>query len=416
METVFSELGTFNKSIFSRIHLFFVDNYLVYYDSIDKYKSRTEPSTKHKLHYHYNNLILVFFLAKYTLLTLMNSECLNYYSGDVFSLYFADHEKIYGYIIFVLILVIMVKITIYFYETNSTINWSKLVSNDGDGRLLKYHQHTLLIMANLIYLIGKIGPLIGLVNLSMCYIMLNFLAYIHPDYDFSIIVLIFSTIQIIAVIRIVNYVIAGCIMFFSILIIFLKLKQDEIVRSIRLNVLWRNKFQFYNTLKEYHDFTIFFEQITKVINKLIGMVYLLSPVIFSQFIMILNGQSDNIFEIMLKNIVILTIPFMIIVLFLIIHIATSITTVNESIANYLYPVFKNISFNRPDHHVNLYLNYQSGMMADIMMKLKIDSFIARLNKEYLGFYCFNLFKLTKLVVFEYFYLFLTAYMFIHDHN
>ena len=32
--------------------------------------------------------------------------------------------------------------------------------------------------------------------------------------------------------------------------------------------------------------------------------------------------------------------------------------------------------------------------------MKIDSFIARLNEEYIGFYCFNLFPFTKLAYFQ----------------
>ena len=164
-------------------------------------------------------------------------------------------------------------------------------------------------MANLIYWIGKIVPLVGLWFLSIAYIFLNFLAYLYPDYDFSLIVLIISIVQTIVVIKIINYIIAGSIMFFSILMIFLKLKQDEIVKSIRLNVLWRNKVQLYNNLKVYNGFKISVDQSGKVINKLIGIFYLITPVIFSQFLTILNGQANNFFELFLILCVKIIIPF-----------------------------------------------------------------------------------------------------------
>ena len=37
LETIFTELGTFNNTIFERFHMFFIDNYIVYYDTIDNY-------------------------------------------------------------------------------------------------------------------------------------------------------------------------------------------------------------------------------------------------------------------------------------------------------------------------------------------------------------------------------------------
>ena len=51
LETISTEIGTFNNSIFDRLHRYFVDNYIVYYDTIENYKSRTEPSIQRKLHY-----------------------------------------------------------------------------------------------------------------------------------------------------------------------------------------------------------------------------------------------------------------------------------------------------------------------------------------------------------------------------
>ena len=417
LETIFRELGTFDNSIFNRYHLFFVDNYIVYYDSIDNYKSRTEPSTQRKLHYHLNILILVSYLIKYILLTLFEDEWLNYYIGEIYFLYFPYYKRIYVYLICLIIFITMLKLAIFYYERNLFVNWGKLLSNESGVRLLKHNQDTLLIMANLIYWTGTIFPLVGLWFLSIDYIFLNFLAYLYPDHNFSLIVSLISIVQTIFVIKIINYMIASCIMFFSILIIFLKFKQDEIVKSIRLNYLWRNKIQLLNNLKVYNDFKISVDQSGKVINKLIGIFYLITPILFSQFITILNGQTNNFFELFLILCVKIMSPFMLFLLCIIIHIATSITTVNLSITKYLYPVFKSNCFNRPNYQVGLYQLYLSKkyeILSDIMIKMKIDSFIARLNEEYVGFYCLNLFEMTKLVILEYFYVFLTAYMFIHD--
>jgi len=63
--------------------------------------------------------------------------------------------------------------------------------------------------------------------------------------------------------------------------------------------------------------------------------------------------------------------------------AVSMTTGNKKLARLLYPMFI-------DEH-----------SMDLKTKMKINSFIARLNTEFIGFRCFNLFKMTKLAFYEY---------------
>ena len=153
-----------------------------------------------------------------------------------------------------------------------------------------------------------------------------------------------------------------------------------------------------------------------MINQLIGIFYLITPVIFSQFLTILNGQANNFFELFLILCVKIIIPFILLLFCIIIHI--NFNNNSQQIFNKtLIPIIQKHCFNRPNYQVGLYQLYLSNkyeILSDIIMKMKMDSFIARLNEEYVGFYCFNLFEMTKLVVLEYFYVFLTVYMFIHD--
>ena len=76
METIFDKLGTFNESIFQRLHSFLVDNYFVYYDTLENYQSRREPPRERKLFYHIINLVLVSTLFKYVLLTYYQDDWL----------------------------------------------------------------------------------------------------------------------------------------------------------------------------------------------------------------------------------------------------------------------------------------------------------------------------------------------------
>ena len=140
----------------------------------------------------------------------------------------------------------------------------------------------------------------------------------------------------------------------------------------------------------------------------------MTPGMFSQAMMILNIQANNLEEMILQKLVMLIVPFYVILIFIINHLACTITTVNQSIPKYLYQVFNKKNFSRLNHQVGLNLNYKSGQLSNIMVYMKIDSFIARLNEEYVGFYCFNLFEFTKLSFFQYLYVFMTAYVLIND--
>ena len=76
------------------------------------------------------------------------------------------------------------------------------------------------------------------------------------------------------------------------------------------------------------------------------------------------------------------------------------TKLNQTLPKYLYSIFHEKQFTRFQHRITFNLNYNFGQLSDIMVRIKIDSFIARLNEEFVGFYCFNSFIITKLTFFE----------------
>ena len=290
LKKIFNKLGTFNKSIFKLLHSYFVENYMVYYDTIDNYQSRTEPPIKRQLLYYSNILILVSGLIKAILLTFVKDDWIKIHTGEVLFLFVTNYEKLYAYLIFAITFIIMLKLATLYYEKNLVINWSKLVSAKSGFKLLQY---SLLMTANLLYWIGKIIGIIFFWLIFLSYLNINVIGYFNTEYNFSLIVLLISTVQFMVCVNIVIVTMAGSIMFFCITLKFLKLKQDEIVKSIRLTVLWRNKVKLYSKLKVYHDFTVTVSGMSKLINIVVGMFYVFRPVIFSQLIMILNGPANN---------------------------------------------------------------------------------------------------------------------------
>ena len=203
-------------------------------------------------------------------------------------------------------------------------------------------------------------------------------------------------------------------MFYPMMLMYFKWKQDEILKSIRFNVIWRNKVKLYGNFQDYHQFTVTVYEVSKLINIVIGIVYVMTPILFAQAIMVFNQEVNSFFDRLLQIGISIIFPIWIFLIYMMHHLATIITTVNQSIPKYLYPTFNNKDFARLTNQVGLNLNYSFGQLSNVMVQMKIDSFIARLNEEYVGFYCFNLFKLTKLAFFQYLYVFMTAYVLVHD--
>ena len=409
LERICIKYGTFNNSIFKRLYLYYVDNYITYYETFENYQARIEPPRQRKLFYHTINLMLIPLLIKYTLLTFSedSDDSLKVMTGEVLFLHFTYYRRVYAYINFLFALLTMLKLTIFYYEKNLMFHWK----NTG---LLKYHQNSFLILANIFYYGSKIIDIIILYSFSLIFIILYSLAYFNIEYQFNLFNLILSIIQVIICVKFGLSFVIGWIMLLFIILMFLKWKQDEIVKSVRFNLLWGNKVKLYDNLIVYHEFTETVSKFSKLINIEVGLIYTMTPGMFSQALMISNIQANNLEEMVLQKLVMLIVPFYVILIFIINHLACTITTVNQSIPKYLYQVFNKKNFSRLNNQVGLNLNYKSGQLSNIMVYMKIDSFIARLNEEYVGFYCFNLFQFTKLSFFQYLYVFMTAYVLIND--
>ena len=407
IEKIFHKLGTFDTSIFQRLHLFLVNNYFVYYDTLQNYQSRTDPLRERRLIYNLINLVLVSGFIKFVLLTYYEDDWLKVITGEVIFLFVTEYRRVYAYVNFGFVFVIILKLVIFYYEKNKIIDFNKLDSN---SKLLKYHNHSFLIVVNSVYWLGYIVTQFITYIVTIFIIILALIAYFNDNFNFYLVVLIISTIQFFICVRISIATAISCIMLITTLIIFLKWKQDEIIKSIRFSVIWRNKVKLNDGLKVYHQFTRTISELSRLINMVIGMIYILTPIMLSQGIIIINGQANSKFDNLIQLIFVIIITFVIILIYIFNHLASSITLVNQSIPKFLYPVFNNMNSN---NQVGLKTNNNSNR-SNILFQMKIDSFIARLNEEYVGFYCFNLFQFTKLAYFQYLYMFMSAYVLIQD--
>ena len=223
LERICIKYGTFDNSIFKRLYLYYVDNYITYYETFENYQARIEPPRQRKLFYHTISLMLISLLIKYTLLIFSEDVSLKVMTGEVLFLHFTYYRRVYAFINFVFALLTMLKLTIFYYEKNLIFRWN----NTG---LLKYHHNSFLILANVFYYGSKIIDIILLFSYSSIFIIMYSLAYFNSQYEFHLINLIISIIQVIICIKFGLSFVIGWIMLLFIILMFLKWKQDDPVQ------------------------------------------------------------------------------------------------------------------------------------------------------------------------------------------
>ena len=137
----------------------------------------------------------------------------------------------------------------------------------------------------------------------------------------------------------------------------------------------------------------------------IGVLFTVIPIPMSMLLDITLQKSNTYFDVFIHFICVMVIFCLIVLIFIINYLSASITTENQSITKYLYKLFK-------DNNSNQMFQYnlsRSNILLDTRLILTIDTFIKRLNDEYICFHCLNSFKFTKLAFYQFLYTFASAY-------
>ena len=222
---------------------------------------------------------------------------------------------------------------------------------------------------------------------------ITIVAYLYHDYGNVIILCFWTIIIIITVNQIILIVLIGTFLFY-VPITLLNYRLDELIVKLRVSIRCNNERDVHQVLASYDELIAIVKQLSGPYNMIIGLVYCLVPYIIALSLELTKIDRDdllfNLVKLMFFGIFLITN----VNAFIINQISASITVRNKSIPRYLYPLFT-----------------KRGN-ARIRMKLEIESFIARLNTEYIGYYCLNLFKFTKMAFYEYSFSVSTCYFLI----
>ena len=364
-----------------------IDNYIFYHDSIENYYSGKQPSKYRKLKFYLTFVFLTIFNVKYGLLLLYPNKLIWTPLKDVTMLLGEQAILVHALLFSISLVTISIKFLMLYYEAKSELKIYDIIvaikARDQSYMLSQEHFTKIKLITSIIYygFVRIVGFIIVLV-FSCTITSFTIVAYQHHDYG-NVITLWLWTFLLIYTINQIRIVLMMGAFFFYLPISVLNYKFDELIKMLRTSIRWNNENKFDRILESYDQLTIAVKQLSGPFNLIIGITYCVCPYLIAINIELLNiDRNDFLFIILQKAFWLLLIGANIDA-FVINQISASISVRNKLFPRYLYPVFcwkRNIS---------------------IRMVLKIDSFINRLNEQFVGFYCFNWFKFTKMAFYQY---------------
>ena len=206
-------------------------------------------------------------------------------------------------------------------------------------------------------------------------ISIAFVAYFSNIIEHNLPILCLSTLGTIIWLRYNSSMLLTMIMWSFILIEFMKYKFRSIIDMISSNIFLINR-----GIQQYHNMYRIMAKITKPMNIFISSVYLFYPIFYSYSLGIIFDSKTNKSGTLFMFITAI-ITFM--GNYISFQMLSSISNTNHLFLKHLYPLLTDNSFNRP------------------ALRRRIDSFIARLNTEYIGFNCLYFMKFENMTFYEY---------------
>jgi|GEM_PF-5362996 len=397
-----------NKTVINNVFQFLCRGDLFYHDSLKDIVERKEVTGPRLLIYQLKTISLAIFTIKCIVLALNRDQSVLPLFGEAFHLVFTKVHIWYALFAVLGFIVVLGQLTVLYLEYNGKLMTAHSLFNYLNEEpfyiLSKANEEKLLMRSNIIYQMNYKVEWIPFYFICFMFTWLHCLAYYyHADQYNSIVLLLnlFNAITFILHTRILFF--AGFICFY-IIITFFNYKLDEITQSLRIAVRWRNRNKFIATMSEYDKLTKLIEQNSPLINSGIGNMYVMAPYFTSVCLQLVRPESGTPFDLLWRFIVWVCLAISVFMPWSVSMFTISITTKNKAIVKNLYRMFitNNIPGNSSQNNLSIKKSVAT-LSQSLYSKelLKIDSFIDRLNSQFIGFYCFNLYKITKLAFYNY---------------
>ena len=396
MDQLLSKIN-FDKTL-DKVIGYAIDGYIFYYDSIDSYFSRKEPTLWRKTKFYLTFLLLAIFNVKYGLLSLYPDQ-LQWTPLKDATMIFGKQANLVQAVLFSLGMVTLLgKLVMVYYEGRKNLKVYDLIvgwkARKPSYQISNHHLKKITLRSFILYYgyIRILGSIAYFILISIV-ISITIVAYLYHDYGNVIILWFWSFIVITTFNQIKIVILIGTFLFY-VPISIINYRFDELIKNLRVSIRWNNEQSLHQLLANYDEAIAIVQQLSGPYNMIIGLVYCLVPYVIAISLELTKIDRDDLLFQLLKLAFLTLFILTNVNAFIINQISASITVRNKSIPRYLYPVFT-----------------KRGN-ARIRMKLELESFIARLNTEYIGYYCLNLFKFTKMAFYQYAFSVSTCYFLI----
>ena len=396
MDQLLSKIN-FDK-ILDKVIQYAIDSCIFYHDSMESYYSGKEQTINRKIKFYLTYLLLVTFNVKYGLLALYPDKLQWTLLKDVTIIFGKQAYLVHAMLFSLGMVSIFGNLIMVYYEGRKNLKAFDMIMDCRTRKpiLQMSHKHLKKLTLRsfiLYYCYIRILGYIVMCILSLMVISITTVAYLYHDYG-NVIILWFWTIILILTFNQIKIIMLIATFLFYVPITLLNYRLDELIEKLRVSIRWNNERGLHQVLACYDELIAIVKQLSGPYNMIIGLVYCLVPYIIAISLQLTKIDRDDLLFNSLK------LTFFVIFLianvnaFIINQISASITVRNKPIPRYLYPLF-----------------IKRGN-ARIRMKLEIETFIARLNTEYIGYYCLNLFKFTKMAFYQYSFSVSTCYFLI----
>ena len=164
-------------------------------------------------------------------------------------------------------------------------------------------------------------------------------------------------------------------------IIYLNLKFDEIIHSLRVRIRWNNMQGLMAAIAAHHKATHLVRLLAKAFNVILGIIYLIIPYIIVFVLKLLSISKTPLYIRIFGSVVLIS---SLTIIYLLNFLCATVTTKNKNAPRHLYRVFCSYKF------------------IDLKHRFKILGLLEKLTYDFVGFHCLDLFKFTKQSFYQYF--------------
>ena len=323
--------------------------------------------------------------------------------GDVIFLFLSQYTKVNKFWFFGAFIFTFGKIVTSYYEHSVSNPSVKIIlaalKKSTFFRLTKKNEKKLILGSNILYWLYLRLCLcdIALYLIMIVYSAVALLAFFFTDYQFTIInLIVLALATVFNILNLNNGItwVAGGLIFVYILTNFLLMKMEEIVTSIRVNIRWRNRVRLLEDMRQYDQFIKVLNAATRPVNMVVGLAYLMLPYFSLQMREVFMWKTDEPVDKLLKLALIIVVIVALFNLVVLNYFAALLASRHKSIHKYFYMVICDKSFQHGLTSNRISLDFSMSQLSNIKFILKVESFIARLSKQNIGFRMLNIFSVT----------------------